>query len=447
MYELIVENIRCFRDLQRVPLRPLTLLVGENSTGKSTMLALIRAAWHLAQGPAGPDFNESPYLLGAYEQIAHFHGGRGKRATSFKLGVAYQAPGSPAGPATELTGTFGRGPGDQPALVGWRIDAGQYSVEVELVGDGTVAIAYTAPSGRLKITEAGPADIPAPVERMIVLPLLRQRQLTLFRPRRGAPEQREILEDSRSPLSADDVDTLSRLPLSHAKVLGSAPPFAGAPVRSRPHRTYDPVREQPEPEGGHVPMRMASLRDGEARIWKSLVERLRAFGQPAGLMEGVDVRRKGKKPSDPFQIHVKVDRFGFNLTDVGYGVSQALPILVDTVLAPRGTTFLLQQPEVHLHPRAQAELATFLGRLVCEDRKRFIVETHSDYLVDRLCLDVREQTVPGLTHDQVMVLYFEREANNVAVHAIPLSPEGELVGAPDGYRRFFLQEQRRMLGA
>ena len=69
--------------------------------------------------------------------------------------------------------------------------------------------------------------------------------------------------------------------------------------------------------------------------------------------------------SDPFQLQVKV-RSGprANLMDVGYGVSQILPILVD-VMRPdtRSRTFLLQQPEVHLHPRGQAALASLFVTL------------------------------------------------------------------------------------
>ena len=77
---------------------------------------------------------------------------------------------------------------------------------------------------------------------------------------------------------------------------------------------------------------------------------------------------------NPFQLKVKVRGPNSNIIDVGYGVSQILPILVrilDPPISPRpliiekGTPsfFLLQQPEVHLHPRAQAELSSLLATL------------------------------------------------------------------------------------
>jgi predicted ATPase len=76
MNELRIEGVRCFRDEQRIPIRPVTLLVGENSAGKSTVLAMVRAAWDVAFGSTEPDFNEQPFDLGGFDAIAHHQGGR-----------------------------------------------------------------------------------------------------------------------------------------------------------------------------------------------------------------------------------------------------------------------------------------------------------------------------------------------------------------------------------
>lgn len=221
-------------------------------------------------------------------------------------------------------------------------------------------------------------------------------------------------------------------------------PRAFAPVRSKPQRTYDPIRDVPVPAGEHVPAVLANLAAGEEEAWKTVQESLRNFGEASGLLDALDVRRKGKKASDPFQIHVKIGGFPFNLIDVGYGVSQILPILVDSLLASPGSSFLLQQPEVHLHPRAQAELGTFLATLVRAARKRFIVETHSDYLIDRIRMDIRDRKT--IAPEEVRILYFERDGNQVTIHPLTLDADGEFDDVPDGYRDFFLREQRRFLG-
>ena len=91
--------------------------------------------------------------------------------------------------------------------------------------------------------------------------------------------------------------------------------------------------------------------------WSSLRDDLVDFGRESGLFSDIKVRSHGKQMSDPFQLQVKVRSASYaNIVDVGYGVSQCLPILVD-VRSEWQRVFLLQQPEVHLHPRAQAGLA------------------------------------------------------------------------------------------
>ena len=109
--------------------------------------------------------------------------------------------------------------------------------------------------------------------------------------------------------------------------------------------------------------------------------------------------------SDPFQLQVKV-RSGphANIMDIGYGVSQSLPILIDVMTAadsnsggrsrrrPTGRLFLLQQPEVHLHPRGQAQLANLFIEAHKRNGSRFLIETHSDYIVDRVRISVRKRS-------------------------------------------------------
>src|SRR5580698_5246676 len=74
-----------------------------------------------------------------------------------------------------------------------------------------------------------------------------------------------------------------------------------------------------------------------------------------------------------------------DLTNVGVGVSQVLPIVVMCLLAPVDSTMILEQPELHLHPAVQARLADFFLS-IAKAGKQCIVETHSEYLINRLRL-------------------------------------------------------------
>ena len=225
-----------------------------------------------------------------------------------------------------------------------------------------------------------------------------------------------------------------------------------APLRSKPKRTYDPVRETASPEGEHIPMLMMRLDRTDKNHWNSLRDSLLQFGHGSGLFADIKVKGHGKLMSDPFQLQVKV-RSGphANIMDVGYGVSQSLPILVDVLAAESGLhrrggnerTFLLQQPEVHLHPRGQAALASLLVKSFKKRGNRFLIETHSDYIVDRVRISVRKQI---LKPEDVSILYFEPKRNAVAIHSMTLDKYGNLQDAPDGYRDFFSKETDQLLG-
>ena len=161
------------------------------------------------------------------------------------------------------------------------------------------------------------------------------------------------------------------------------------------------------------------------------------------MFSDINVRRLGKQMSDPFQLQVKArSQTPANIMDVGYGVSQSLPILVD-IHSHRDSLFLLQQPEVHLHPRAQAELATVFAESVRKNGNSFMIETHSDHIVDRMRILVRQGKIPA---EDVSILYFEPVRNAVQIHNIEVDGDGNLENAPSGYRDFFLRESDRLLG-
>jgi hypothetical protein len=221
-------------------------------------------------------------------------------------------------------------------------------------------------------------------------------------------------------------------------------PYAMAPVRTKPQRTYDPVKASPTPEGDHVPFVLTKTYFGDQSQWDQLRVALDEFGKSAGLFEDVTIKTLGKHESDPFQIRVKVAGPSSNLIDVGYGVSQALPIIVDILTNGYSRWFLIQQPEVHLHPKAQAELGTYLGLLVQRQGKNFVLETHSDHLIDRIRMDVRDRKT--VKPSDVSILFFERNGSHVDIHPIRLDEQGNLLDAPATYREFFLIEERRFLG-
>ena len=120
-----------------------------------------------------------------------------------------------------------------------------------------------------------------------------------------------------------------------------------------------------------------------------------------------------------------------------------LPVVTE-LLRGEASLFLLQQPEVHLHPSAQAALGSLFCQ-VARRRRQLVVETHSDHLLDRVRMDVRDGK-GKLKPKDISILFFERGNLDVRIHSLELDAEGNVLGAPPGYRDFFKAETRRSLG-
>ena len=105
--------------------------------------------------------------------------------------------------------------------------------------------------------------------------------------------------------------------------------------------------------------------------------------------------------------------------------------------------FLLQQPEVHLHPKAQAELSSLLAKLAGQHKRAFIVETHSDYMIDRARVEIRKGTIRP---ENVSLIYLEPKGRTVKVHNISFDKTGDMVSIPNSYREFFMKETVQLMG-
>ncbi len=105
------------------------------------------------------------------------------------------------------------------------------------------------------------------------------------------------------------------------------------------------------------------------------------------------------------------------LADVGFGVSQILPVLTTAFLSEPEGILIFEQPEIHLHPRAQARLAELI---VCFARtgRRVLIETHSDHLINRLRRIVAEDLSDQLA-EQVGILFVRQTGDEEVPMLIP----------------------------
>ncbi len=130
-----------------------------------------------------------------------------------------------------------------------------------------------------------------------------------------------------------------------------------------------------------------------------------------------------------------------SLRHVGFGISQILPILVEGLLMPREGTLVLEQPEIHLHPKIQSKLFDFLYSLTLAG-KSVIVETHSDHLINRLRRRVAEDSGDTIK-DIVNLTFIETGGDNLLFRNIALDDFGTL----DYFPEDFIEKRDRELKA
>ena len=443
MNSITVKNFRCFGEEQTARLAPLTLLVGDNSTGKTSFLALIRALWDVAYREIVPNFKEPPYDLGSFGDIVHYDGSRRAKPRTIEVGfTTSEIRNLPAKghngheQLAKFSANFANRIGaPYPALR--RVERGDVWVEcVQGTGNQVSSVNY------------GIADVLHQYD-------INETQVRFVReinPLGMAFLRAELdrVEGDFSRLMTDIQQLINDFGEATPSFGGSAiPPYASAPTRTEPSRTYDPIALARDAEGEYIPTYLArtSMLGGDE--WEELKGRLVDFGRDSGLFDDIRVHHLGKTEGSPFQIHARKQGRRLkgpyrNLVDMGYGVSQVLPILTE-MLRPDGPhMFLLQQPEIHLHPSAQAALGTLFCSMASSG-KQIIVETHSDHLIDRVRMAVRDRA-PGLKPEDVSILYFERGELDVKIRSISIDEQGNITGAPLNYRKFFMEEVERSIG-
>ena len=163
-----------------------------------------------------------------------------------------------------------------------------------------------------------------------------------------------------------------------------------------------PLREHPRPrytwDGDHP---KSIGQEGEKAIPALLSGRIRRFPideqilnwlQRLELIHSYDLHPVSDTSRD-YEFLVKKYKGGpeVRLTDVGFGVSQVLPVLILCYYAPEGSILILEQPEAHLHPKVQTELADVLIDVVKNRNVQIILESHSEYLLQPIATTYRRE--------------------------------------------------------
>lgn len=197
--------------------------------------------------------------------------------------------------------------------------------------------------------------------------------------------------------------------------------FYIGPLRRSPSRSYSRTAHllSVGASGEHTPSVLANLKSRASRERTREREQAKRLDQLTGWVDSIFPGRvvDSKTLEELVKLEIGRDSGGKEvISDVGFGFSQVLPILVQAAVMPANTTLLIEQPELHLHPQAQTKLAEVFVEASASGR-RFLIETHSEHFVRGLQLAVSNGTAAkGPTKNRL-------KATDVRFIYVPRAPQ------------------------
>jgi predicted ATPase len=196
-----------------------------------------------------------------------------------------------------------------------------------------------------------------------------------------------------------------------------------------------------EPDGSNVAEVLWQLRDepvafvlpdSEADCTLPLAEMTDVvIREVLGLRQAVRVEEVAK---DILEVKVQTlgpEPFPVSLADVGLGYNQVLPVIVQGLLTLPGGLVIFEQPEIHLHPDVQARLILFFVGLAKSGR-RVLVETHSSHMIEHLCLAIARDPTDRLAEEaQALFVHApDHQHPSARIESVTITPYGEIINWP-----------------
>lgn len=217
------------------------------------------------------------------------------------------------------------------------------------------------------------------------------------------------------------------------------------PLRDVPRRSYTWAGDIPEHVGRDGDGAVAALLAATNRkLSGGFHHRARPFQtviaewlQRLGLLDSFVARKIAPNRKD-YEVRVRTrgSSKDVDLTDVGFGISQVLPVVVESFYVPPHSTVIIEQPELHLHPRVQSELADlFINAIHARENSegrhvQFIIESHSEHFLQRLQRRIAEQT---LKPTDVALYFCEPGRRGSTLRELEINAYGEIANWPEDF--------------
>jgi len=400
--ELRLENFKSWRHMEKMRMAPITGLFGTNSSGKTSILQLLLM---LKQTVDSPDRSQvlnlgddkTPIALGAFRDVVFGH----EKPGCLEWTLSWSLP-----EALKITDRT------HENRVQFQGESMSFHAKVTENGSGRIAVSeleYALESARFRYQQK--SETPDEYELTVSAGVFsfdrpRGRPWLLPAPIKcyGFPDQVRY--------SFRNVGFLSDLELEFERLTGRI--YYLGPLREYPERQYLWAGGSPADMGRRgekviqallalrergEKMRLRKGKGGSQLIEAYIAEWLKKLG----LIHEFSVKPI-TKDSNRYEAHVRMTEESSEvlITDVGFGLSQVLPVIVICYYVPEGSTILLEQPEIHLHPSVQENLADIFIDAVKRRKVQLIIESHSEHFLRRLQRRIAEEELK----QEDVALYF-----------------------------------------
>jgi predicted ATPase len=406
---LRAQNFKSWKDTGDLRLGRLTGLFGTNSSGKTSILQILPLLKQTAEFPdrnrvlyTGTD--ESPVTLGTLLDIIHGH----HAEAAVKLCLTWTDEHSLANHRRPLFD-----PLYSPTGI-------SFSTSIFSGKEGPTVDSFEYGIGEIGQERVGMRRILGAEEKYQVTQQLGQEESVSFQV--GAPIKcygfpPDALREFGHVAYLPDLQLAFENLFRKVHYLG--------PLRSYPWRVYEWGGEKPLDAGWNgeqaIPALLASETVTQVADWLKQMGLIHSFRlQPVGESRTI------------YQCHVKITPTATEvlLPEVGFGVSQILPVLANCATLPDDSTLLLEQPEIHLHPFAQAALADVLIDAIKNRNIQIIVESHSEHLLRRIQRRIAREV---LRPDDTALYFCHLENGTSAIEKLDVDSYGNIRNWPKDF--------------
>ena len=397
-----MKNFKSWKDSGEVKLAPLTGFFGTNSSGKSSLLQMLL----LLKQTIGTDeilfFGDENSLvnLGSFHEVIHGH------TLEEVLGLEF---GWKIGNPFTIEARLGDGLEYDPEKTSFTTDSFTFNASIMWKNDELVV-------------EDNPYRVKCGSKQQVINEGRYSEKIY------GEPFGLELQEPPPITLISSEFKKL----FNHIYPLG--------PTRVHPQRHYHWEGTNPDSvgqSGEYMIDSMLNARvDQQTTPYKGqkvpIEERISWWLREMDLAYSFSIKRTSTGTDRDYDVLIQKapDSTKVTLADMGYGLSQFLPVLVHCYYAPEGSTLILEQPGIHLHPKVQSQLADLLIEVITERKLQILVESHSEHLLNRLQRRVAEEKIAA---DQT-ALYFCRYIDGASkIDKLDMDEFGNITNWPENF--------------